>query len=58
MCILVMLCLLFIQRIDQLISEIDPDNTGIITFENFRRGIQTYLLGIMEAISYSGHFIH
>ena len=53
-----MLCLFFIQRVDQLISEIDPDNSGIITFENFKRGIQTYLLGIMEAISYSSRFIH
>lgn len=33
------------QRIDQLIHELDPNGSGVITFENFRRGIETYLLG-------------
>lgn len=28
-----------------LINDIDPDTTGVITFDNFRKGIESYLNG-------------
>ncbi|XP_003385540.1 PREDICTED: rab11 family-interacting protein 3-like isoform X1 [Amphimedon queenslandica] len=41
------------QRIDQLIHELDPKRTGVITFESFSKGIEAYLIGRRDSVTSS-----